>query len=160
MAEMGVIDVNVAALVHLTKLLLPQMLKRRSGKILNVASTAGFFPGPFVAGYYASKAFVVSFSEALYAETAGSGVTVTVLCPGPTDTEFADVAGWRPPNVLRRPMTADAVARAGYVGLIAGKRMVVPGLQNKMLLWAARLVPRGLLLEILSRMNKPGSRTG
>ena len=155
-AELRLIDVNVTALVSLTKLVLPQMIQRRSGKILNVASTAAFVPGPFAASYYASKAFVVSFSEALYAETAGSGVTVTVLCPGPTDTEFADVAGRRPPQKLRRQMTADAVARAGYLGLKAGKRMVVPGLWNKALLWAAHFAPRGVVLRFIHRLNRPG----
>ena len=110
--EAGMMQVNMVALAHLTKLLLPDMVRRRSGRILNVASTAAYVPGPFMAVYYASKAFVLSLSEALSNEVLGTGVTVTVVCPGPTRTEFASAAGITESNLFRGfTMEADEVAR-------------------------------------------------
>jgi short-subunit dehydrogenase len=125
------IEVNVTALTALTKLFLPGMLARRRGRILNVASTAGFAPGPLMAVYYATKAYVISLSEALAEELRGSGVSVTVLCPGPTLTEFQEVAHMQSTRLFRLPgvvMSGESVAMAGYAGLMRGKRMVVPGL--------------------------------
>lgn len=150
-AELRMIQVNVAALTHLTKLLLPAMLARGRGRILNVASTAGFVPGPFMAVYYATKAYVISFSEALGEELRGSGVTVTVLCPGPTRTEFEAAAGITSgTRLFRLPWVADArsVARAGYAGLMRGKRIVVPGLMNKVMTQAVRVAPRAALVRL------------
>src|SRR5438477_12039849 len=110
------IQVNIAALTHLTKLFLPAMIKARSGRILNVASTAAFQPGPLMAVYYATKAYVLSFSEALAEELRDSGVTVTALCPGPTRTGFASAANMEASRLFRmtRPALPSDVARAGY----------------------------------------------
>src|SRR5579864_7579850 len=115
--SLGQIQLNITALTHLTKLFLQPMIERRSGRILNVASTAGFQPGPLMAVYYATKAYVISFSEALANELQSSGVSVTCLCPGPTDTEFQGRAGTEDSLLKRmRPMTAKAVAVDGYRG--------------------------------------------
>lgn len=155
--ELRMIQVNVRALTHLTKLFLPGMLARHEGAILNVASTAGFVPGPLMAVYYATKAYVISFSEALAEELTGSGATVTVLCPGATRTEFWAVAGTdADARLLRRPWVADAasVARAGYDGLRAGKRMVIPGLANKVMVQSMRVAPRVLLAKIARRLQE------
>ncbi len=149
--ERRMIQVNIGALTHLTKLFLPGMLARRRGRILNVASTAGFVPGPLMAVYYATKAYVISFSEALVEELRGSGVSVTVLCPGPTRTEFQTVAHMESARLFRLPgvMDAAAVARAGYAGLMAGKRMVVPGLVNRLTPLVIRLSPRGMVARVV-----------
>ena len=144
------IQVNITALTLLTKLFLPGMIARHRGRILNVASTAGFAPGPLMAVYYATKAYVISLSEALAEELRGSGVSVTVLCPGPTLTEFQAVAHMESARLFRLPgvMDAGAVARAGYAGLMRGKRMVVPGLLNRALLLVIRLSPRGVVVRV------------
>src|SRR6476469_8717390 len=120
------IQVNIAALTHLTKLFLPAMIKRQSGRILNVASTAAFQPGPFMAVYYATKAYVLSFSQALAEELRDSGVTVTALCPGPTATGFAARARLGTTRLFRRGvvMGAVTVAEAGYAGMLRGDRIV------------------------------------
>ena len=144
------IQVNATSLTELTKLFLPAMLARRHGRILNVVSTAGFQPGPLMAVYYATKAYVISFSEALAEELRGSGVSVTVLCPGPTITEFQAVAHMESTRLFRMPgvMDAGAVARAGYAGLMRGKRMVVPGLVNQVLPLVIRFSPRALVVRV------------
>jgi short-subunit dehydrogenase len=158
--ELRMIQVNVSALTHLTKLFLVGMLARHEGAILNVASTAGFVPGPFMAVYYATKAYVISFSEALAEELTGSGATVTVLCPGTTRTEFWAAAGAAGADasarLLRRPWVAEAasVARAGYEGLRAGKRMVIPGLANKIMIQSVRVAPRALVTKIARRLQE------
>jgi short-subunit dehydrogenase len=156
--ELRMIQVNVGALTHLTKLFLAGMLARHEGAILNVASTAGFVPGPLMAVYYATKAYVISLSEALAEELTGSGATVTVLCPGATRTDFWAAAGTdASARLLRRPWVADAasVARAGYEGLRVGKRMVIPGLANKIMIQSARVAPRALLAKIARRLQEP-----
>lgn len=152
------IQVNVAALTELTRLLLPGMLARRSGRILNVASTAGFAPGPLMAVYYATKAYEISLSEALADEVRGRGVTVTVLCPGPTRTEFQNVAGMASTRLFRLPGVMDAgpVALAGYRGLMAGKRMVVPGWSNRLLPFAIRFAPRGMVSRVSRFLQQRG----
>ncbi|MFN7995696.1 MAG: SDR family oxidoreductase [Bryobacteraceae bacterium] len=147
------IQLNITTLTHLTRLFLPGMLERRTGKILNVASTAAFFPGPLMAVYYASKAYVVSFSEALAEEVRGTGVTVTALCPGATKTNFANVAGNAHSPLFKNAMDAQAVALAGYDGLMAGERMVVPGSSNKMTVFSSRLAPRAMLAKITRKLN-------
>jgi len=148
--EQGMIQLNVGALTALTKGVLPGMLARGHGRILNVASTAGFQPGPFVAVYSATKAYVMSFSEALAEELAGTGVTVTTLSPGPTATGFAARANMQRSRLFRpgMPMTAQAVARAGYSALKRGRRLVVPGLLNKIQVQSVRISPRRLVLKI------------
>jgi uncharacterized protein len=154
--EARMIQLNVTALAHLTRLFLPDMLQRRSGNVLNVASTAAFVPGPFMAVYYASKAFVLSFSEALSEETQGTGVTVTALCPGPTETNFAVTAGNQDSSLFKPGAAMDArtVAQAGYQGLMAGRRLVVPGWSNRMTVFSTRLAPRTLLARITRKLNK------
>lgn len=148
--EAEMIQVNVVAPTHLTKLLLPGMLARRYGRILNVASTAAFQPGPFMAVYYASKAYVLSFSEAVAEEVRGSGVTVTALCPGATHTGFAAGARMEGSLLFRSPGVMDSrtVALAGYEGLMAGKRVVIPGMRNRLLAESVRLTPRTLVTRI------------
>jgi uncharacterized protein len=148
--DLGQIQLNITALTHLTKLFLAPMLERRAGKILNVASTAGFQPGPLMSVYYATKAYVISFSEALSNELSGAGVTVTCLCPGATDTGFQSRAGTENTMLFRklRPMDAKTVARDGYRGLMAGKTLVIPGLRNWLLAEATRLGPRKLVTAI------------
>jgi short-subunit dehydrogenase len=140
---LGMIEVNIAALVHLTHLFVKPMLARGEGKILNVASTAAFQPGPFMATYYASKAFVFSFSYALADELEKTGVSVTTLCPGPTQTEFQKRAGrFHSEKMLHFwTMSADRVALAGYCGLMNGKRVVVPGFLNKLGVIFAKILP-------------------
>ena len=148
--DLGQIQLNITALTHLTKLFVAPMLERRSGKILNVASTAGFQPGPLMAVYYATKAYVISFSEALSNELSGTGVTVTCLCPGATDTGFQGRAGTENTMLFRklRPMNAATVARDGYRGLMAGKTLVISGFRNWVLAEAIRLSPRKLVTAI------------
>lgn len=155
-SELDLVQVNIAALVHLTKLFLPGMIARRRGWVLNLASVAGFLPGPLMAAYYASKAFVLSFSEALAAEVAGSGVNVTALCPGPTRTGFADVAGVQDTRLFRDgTLDADEVARAGFEGLMAGRRVVIPGFKYRLFVFGRRLVPSRLMGEIARQLNGP-----
>jgi hypothetical protein len=155
--ELAIVQVNVTALVHLTGLVVPGMVRRRAGRILNVASTAAFQPGPLMATYYASKAFVLSFSEALDAELAGSGVTVTCLCPGPTRTEFQQRAGMTGIPVASGfpPMMDGAtVARAGLRAMRRGARLVIPGLLNRLAVFSLRLGPRRLATAAVHGLNR------
>lgn len=151
--ELAMIAVNVVALTHLTKLLLPPMVAAGQGRILNVASTAAFQPGPLMAVYFATKAYVLSFSEAIAAELRGSGVTVTALCPGPTATGFAARSGMGDSRLFQGAGVGDArrVAAAGYAGMRAGKAIVVPGRGNWALTQAVRVLPRGLLARTMRR---------
>jgi short-subunit dehydrogenase len=145
----AMIEVNIVALAALTRLFLPQMIERGGGRILNVGSMAGFLPGPLHAVYYASKAFVISFSEALANELAGTGVRVTVLCPGPTETEFFQRAQMQDLGFLTKTPSARKIAEVGYKAMLAGKTVVVPGLLNKLMIHALlRLSPRGLTTRI------------
>ncbi len=153
-AEHRLAQVNMLSLAHLTKLFLPPMLRRRSGRVLNVASTAAFVPGPLMAMYYASKAFVLSFSEALTNEVAGSGVTVTALCPGPTRTGFAATAATEGTALFRGPvMDANEVARIGFEAMMAGKMEVIAGARNRWMMRSTCLAPRSLLARITRRLN-------
>jgi short-subunit dehydrogenase len=154
--ERAMIQVNIVALTELTKRLLPGMLERRRGRILNVASTAAFQPGPLMAVYYATKAYVLSFSEALANETAGTGVTVTALCPGPTITEFQKRAGMEETRLFRSPLVRDArsVALDGYAGMRRGKRVVVPGAGNWLFAQLVRLAPRPFVLGAVRRVQE------
>ncbi len=154
--ELGMLQLNMTALVVLTKLYLPAMLAAKNGKILNVASTAAFQPGPLMALYYASKAFVLSFSEAIANELEGTGVTVTALCPGPTATGFQARTKLEKTRILKRMKVMDArtVAEAGYRGLMAGKPVVIPGLMNKVLAQSVRFSPRSLVTKIARKMQE------
>ncbi|HZL61354.1 MAG TPA: SDR family oxidoreductase [Pseudolabrys sp.] len=149
--QLAMIDVNVRALTDLSLAFVDSLARHRGG-ILNVASIAAFLPGPGMAVYYASKAYVLSFSEALHSELKARGVRVTVLCPGPVPTEFAERAGLKGglgPSFLSQP--AERVAEAGYRGLMRGQRMVVPGLGNKLITLLIRVFPRRLLLAVVDR---------
>ena len=154
--QMDMIQVNVTALTLLTRLFLPGMLARNRGGILNVASTAAFQPGPFMAVYYATKAYVQSFTEAVAEEVAGSGLRVTCLSPGPTVTEFAARAGTEGSKLLRRTssMSAVDVARAGYIGWGKGRVLVVPGMTNTVGTWAVRFLPRRVVRKLISGLNR------
>lgn len=142
--QLDMIQVNITALTVLTRLLLPGMVSRHRGRILNVASVAGFAPGPLMSVYYASKAYVVSFSEAISNELKGTGITVTALCPGPVRTGFQERAGNQGSNLNTAPnvMAVEPVALAGYRGMMRGTVLVVPGLANKFLLFVIRISPR------------------
>jgi uncharacterized protein len=145
----AMIEVNIVALAALTRLFLPEMVARGSGRILNVASMAGFLPGPLHAVYYASKAFVISFSEAIANELAGTGVTVTALCPGPVDTEFAQRAHMQGVRLLKGSVSARRIAEIGYKTMLQGRRVVVPGPLNKLLIHGLlRLAPRRLTTHL------------
>jgi uncharacterized protein len=148
--ELEMIQVNIAALTHLTKLFLPAMIKRKSGRILNLASTAAFQPGPLQAVYYASKAYVLSFSEALSEELRSTGVTVTALCPGPTRTGFASTAGVGNSRLftLFGVAAANDVAEYGFQAMMAGKRVAIPGFRNKLVAQANRFSPRTLTTKV------------
>ena len=154
--QLAMVQVNIVALMILTRLVLPRMVSQRKGRILNVASTAAFQPGPLMATYYASKAFVLSFSQALSNEFKGTGITVTALCPGPTSTKFFEVANL-PQNI---PMTGpfmmpvEPVAEAGYHGMMRGSTVVVPGFLNKLLVFSGRLVPRSIPTAIARRIQE------
>jgi len=152
--QLEMIDVNVRALVELTHLFLPGMLARKRGHVLNVASVAGFVPGPYMATYYASKAFVLSFTEALAAELRGSGVTATASCPGPTETEFGAVARSDGTKLFRSGVAdAASVAKHAYRAMLAGDVVAVPGLMNKLLVQSVRLSPRSVLRSIAAGFN-------
>lgn len=153
--ELELLQVNVVALTALTKLFLPAMLARRSGRILNLASTAAFEPGPLMAVYYASKAYVLSLSEALANELRGSGVTVTALCPGPTRTGFQARGGLEDSKLVQGQIAdASSVAEAGYAGLMAGKTLVIPGFTNKLVPWMSRVLPRRVVPELVRRAQE------
>src|SRR2546421_7703512 len=148
--ELDLLQVNVVALTHLTKLFLPQMIARRRGHVLNVASTAAFQPGPLMAVYYASKAYVLHLSEALSNETGGTGVTVTALCPGPTETGFVAAARMGESKLFdANVMDAHSVAVEGYRGMLSGKTIVIPGFRNRLLASGYRFAPRSLITKIV-----------
>ncbi len=152
--QLDMIQVNIVALTHLTRLFLPGMCGRRFGGVLNVGSTAAFQPGPYLAVYYATKAYVLSFTEALAEEVAGSGLHVTCLAPGPTATGFAAVADLEHKILFRLGMAdARSVAEAGYRGFRRGKVLVVPGILNKLGTLAVRLVPRPLVRKVVKRLQ-------
>jgi short-subunit dehydrogenase len=154
-ADRTMVALNVVTLMELTRPLLRSMIAARRGRILNVASMAAFLPGPLMAVYYASKAFVLSFSDALAEECHGTGVTVTALCPGPTITGFQRRAGIEKAGLLRGPlvMQAGPVALAGYRGALDGRRIVVPGFANKVMVQALRLLPRATAAHFVRRVN-------
>ena len=152
--------VNIVALTELTRALLPGMIERRRGRVMFVASTAGFQPGPSMAVYSASKAYVLSLGEALSYELRGTGVTLTTLCPGPTHTGFTEVANTGTSALFDSPMasvmSSPEVARQGYHALATGKRVHITGLINKIVATSGRFSPRALSLPVTSAILKPG----
>lgn len=153
--QLQMIQVNITTLTELTHRVLPGMLERGRGRILNVASTAAFMPGPLMSVYYASKAYVLSFSEALNEELRGLGVNVTALCPGPVATGFQSRAAMEGSKLLQQRlnplMSPEEVAKAGYEALMNGKAVVIPGLMNQMQALSPRFLPRALLPGIVKR---------
>jgi uncharacterized protein len=155
--QMEMLQVNIAALTELTGLFLPDMIQRRRGGILNVGSVAGFLPGPEMAIYFATKAFVQSFTEALAEELAGTGVTATVLCPGPTETNFGKVARADKTRLFQSPqmkMSAAVVAQAGHRAFRRGKVIVVPGWSNVLMIFVMRFGPRAMLRKMSRQFNR------
>jgi short-subunit dehydrogenase len=159
--EYDVVTVNVDALARLTRAVLPAMVARGSGGILNVASTIAFQPAPYQASYGAAKAFVLSFSQALWAETRGSGVTVTALCPGPTATGFVDALGSDVSHtaVYRHLAAPEPVVAAGLRGLDRGRAVVIPGLRNKLVAYSGRFTPSWVNALIAARLLRPADTT-
>jgi hypothetical protein len=152
--QLGMLQVNVTALTHLTRMFLPEMLKRGSGRIMNVASVAAFLPGPLMAVYYASKAYVLSFSEALANELAGSGVTVTAMCPGPTKTEFQKRAGIEDSLLFKmRAMDSMTATRIGYGAMMRGRRSAVTGFSNRLSVLAMGFLPRRATAAMARKLN-------
>jgi hypothetical protein len=147
---LGQINLNITALTQLTRLFLPPMLQHRNGRIMNVASTAAFQPGPLMAVYYASKAYVLSFSEAIASELRGSGVTVTCFCPGATHTGFARRAGTEKSRLFKQlgAMSAEKVARDGYRALMEGRTVAISGVHNWLVAESVRFAPRRLVTAI------------
>ncbi len=149
--KQNLIQMQCLTYTELTKLFLPNMLKLRKGGILNIGSTGSFVPGPHSAVYCAAKSFVLSFSEALAEELKGTGVNVTVLCPGGTDTAFHGTERKKRPSYMSL-MNATKVARIGYKALMKGKRVVIPGMSNKLQVFFARFVPRNIITKATGKI--------
>jgi uncharacterized protein len=157
-SQVGMLAVNVTTLTELCRAIIPGMKSRGHGRVLNIGSTAGFQPGPFMAVYYASKAYVNSFTEALSYELEGSGVTATLSCPGPTLTEFASVAGNdKSPLFKMGAMPARTVAYQAYRAMLDGDPMVIHGLMNAFSAFSVRLAPRALIRAVAAKLNQSSS---
>lgn len=156
--ELTSINVNIIALSYLLKMAVPHMQEHGSGRILNVASVAGFSPGPNMAVYHATKAYVLSLSEAVAEELRGSSVSVTAVCPGATDTAFFDAADMHGIPLLKigKPMSAPAVAQAGWTAMLVGRPVVVTGLRNKLFAFLPRLSPRGITTFMAGKLMGKG----
>ena len=154
--EINMLQVNILSLTNLTYLYGKEMIKMGSGKILNVSSTAAFQPGPLMTVYYASKAYVLHFSEALANELKNKNITVTTLCPGPTKTNFQQRAEMLESKLVngKRIMNAALVAAGGYKGMKAGRTLVIPGIQNKMLSIGVKLLPRGIVTRFVRSIQE------
>ncbi|MCY6959313.1 SDR family NAD(P)-dependent oxidoreductase [Clostridium brassicae] len=148
--DLDTIELNISTLTKCTKYVVNNMFKKRNGKILNVASTGAYQPGPLISVYYATKAYVVSFSEALYNELKPHNITVSVLCPGTTSTEFSQNAG---KGTLKNAMSAKKVAEIAYEGLMKNKRIIIPGTLNKFLVFMSKIIPRSLLANIVRKIQ-------
>jgi short-subunit dehydrogenase len=153
--QLEMLQVNIAALTELTGLFLPEMIRRKRGGILNVGSVAGFLPGPGMTVYYATKAFVLSFTEALAEELAGTGLKISVLCPGPTESNFGNVARGKKVRQLQTgKMSAEAVAKFGHRAFHDGKIIAVPGIQNKFFIFLNWILPRPLPRKMVRFYNR------
>ncbi|WP_445958068.1 SDR family NAD(P)-dependent oxidoreductase [Yeosuana sp.] len=159
--ESNMLNLHVMATTQMTKLFLIGMVQRRSGKILNVSSVAAFEPGPLMSIYYASKAYILSFSEAIANELQGTGVTLTTLCPGPTKTKFQEVvANSSSKNEIRINMaSAKDVAKIGYKAMLAGKEIIIPGLLNKVIAFLPRLMSRNKVTSIVRKIQEKNRAT-
>lgn len=155
--QLGMVDLNIRALLELTHIYWPGMLAKKRGGVLNVASTAAFQPGPLMATYYASKAFVLSFSEALWKEAEGTGVHVSCLCPGPTKSKFRERAGTGKTRLSRtgEPMPSMAVAELGYKGFRDNQRVVITGARNAFVARLVPFLPRRTVLGLVHNMQSP-----
>ncbi len=154
--QLDLIQVNITSLTHLTRLILPGMLQRKFGGVMNIASTAAFQPGPLMATYYASKSYVLFLSEALASETRGTGVWVTAFCPGPTATGFQERAKIEKTKLMSKTgmtMTVGSVAKAGYSGFMKKKTVIVPGVANRVFAQSVRFSPRKLTREIVKFLH-------
>jgi short-subunit dehydrogenase len=151
--DMSALRLNIEAVLRLTKLFLPAMIEHRRGHILNVASVAGFEPGPLMAVYHACEAFVLSFTEALATELADTAVTATALCPGPTDTDFPEKSGVVGARLFQKTsvIAPEHIAKAGYEALMAGDRVAVPGVANKIIAFSRRLLPEATLAKMTEK---------
>jgi short-subunit dehydrogenase len=153
--QLEMLQVNIAALTELTGLFLPGMIQRKRGGILNVGSVAGFLPGPGMAVYYATKAFVLSFTEALSEELLGTGLMVSVLCPGPTESNFGNVArGQKVRQMKTSKMSAEVVAQYGHRAFRNGKVIAIPGVQNKVFIFLNRFAPRWIPRKVINFYNR------
>lgn len=154
--QCNMINVNVFSLTKLCRLFIPQMAERKNGKILNTASIAAFQAGPLMAVYYATKAYVLSLTEALSYELKNSGIAVTALCPGPTKTGFEDSAGLENSGLFKNLKVADAksVAEYGYKSAVRGKVIAIPGLLNKLTVTGAKFAPRSLSRAAAYKIQK------
>ncbi len=154
--QLGIIQLNIRATTDLMLRFLPDMIERKAGRILNVASVVGFAPGPRMAVYFASKAYLVSLSQALMREVRDSGVTVTCLCPGPLRTPFLTRAGAQQVRLFKllRKLPVDEVARNGWEAMKAGRTLCVPGIGTRTAIAVTRFIPRGLMLAAMTRMQR------
>ena len=152
-ADLSMINLNIVALTELTRLALPAMVERRSGRVLNIGSTAGFMPGPLQAVYFATKAYVVSFSEAIAHELKGTGVTVTVLCPGPVDTGFIAASDLGGTKLFSKTKTAEYTARRGYEAMMQGKREIITEFRG-MIKFLIPILPQSAVLEYTRRLQE------
>lgn len=152
--QMQMIELNISSLTRLCHLVGKEMSKSGKGKILNISSTAAFSPGPMMSVYFASKAYVLSLSEALHEELKEYGITVSVLCPGPTETGFFQRANFKGIKFFKNFMDAETVATAGYRGLLKGKKVIVPGLTNKFLVNSMRIFPRSITARLIKRLGE------
>jgi short-subunit dehydrogenase len=154
--ELDIIRLNISAVVILTKLFLKDMVARGKGKILNVASIAGKVPGPYQAVYHGTKAFVHSFSESIRSELKDTGVTITSLLPGPTDTDFFNKADMQDSKIVQQPMSDPAdVAKDGYEALMAGTDMVVSGFKNKVQVVMSNVTPDNMVADMMKEQQEP-----
>lgn len=153
--ELKLINVNIRALTELTKMFLPSMIEHGEGAIMNVASTAAFCAGPKMATYYASKSYVLNFTEALYEELKGSEIKISCLCPGPVKTNFQEKSGIRKSEAAKKAlMTPKEVAEIAYRDFKKGKLIIIPGFKNKLIIRINKLIPRSFSRKIILMMNK------
>jgi len=154
--ETNMIDINIKAVTAMTKLFLPDMVKRGQGGIMNVSSLVGFFPGPMMSVYYATKAYVLSFTEALENDVRGTGVIVTTLCPGLTSTGFVDRSGMGDSKLFQSGglMEARQVAEEGYRSFLRGKTLIIPGARNRFMAFMPRLMPRKMVTHLIGSIQR------